>query len=610
MTPPDPLLLRVRHATRGAYTIERELGRGGMAAVFLGTDLALHRRVAIKVMLPELATVAGLQDRFVSEARTAANLDHPGIVTIHAVREGEGLTFIVMRFIDGRTLDTVLKHEPSIPLVVVETLVAEIAEALHHAHLDGIVHRDVKPSNIILDRRGRPCVTDFGIARVTTAPSTTVSGAFVGTPAYMSPEQCRGVVATAASDQYGLGVMAYEMIARRRPFSGTMFELIHAHVHDPVPRLETLVPDVDPATAEMVHRMLAKDPADRFASLAEVSERFRALAESRGERSAVSSAIVALARGREGEHAEYATLPFTSDSGGAEAEGGGGAPVGTAMRAWVRPLVALTLVGTVGLGGWLWSKSRSGPSLEPPTIAATLPESGARIASPPAADVAPRTASAPSTATVPGGRGAGAPPSTESSSGGRGAPASGMPSAVPLQMPQPPSGGSDSARGAAGVSKPDAGRANLERAAPPPVSPPAPAASPVGEAPTTAAPSRAAETRLSCGPAGAAELAVLQALGGALPQAFDVMYHPVDPADAKLKAATLEQLRAGSNHRASVSAVRGEEMADGCAWTMRLRISYTNAFHQDRERQLTVRAQLRTENGRVVVKQLTGAGGA
>ena len=267
------LLERVRAATADEYTIESELGRGGMAAVFLARDIALERRVAIKVMLPDLVDVEGIQDRFVIEAKTSALLDHPGIVTVYSVKQRAGLLFIVMKFVEGRTLESLLKAAGPLNPHVAMMIVRQVAEALQFAHTEGVVHRDVKPSNIIIDTRGRPIVTDFGIAKVMSAKSVTVTGSMLGTPTYMSPEQCRGLPATVASDQYALGVMAYEMLSGKVPFAGTIYELIHAHCVEPPPPL--VVPGLDKSIEEIVLKMLAKSPPERWESLSEVAKRLQ-----------------------------------------------------------------------------------------------------------------------------------------------------------------------------------------------------------------------------------------------------------------------------------------------------------------------------------------------
>jgi serine/threonine-protein kinase len=270
---PELLLERIRTATADEYKIEREIGRGGMAAVFLARDIALERRVAIKVMLPDLINVQGVEARFVIEARTAAHLDHPGIVTVYAVRERAGLLYIVMKYIEGHTLEAVLRSQGQIDPIASALIGSRVAEALAFAHGEGVIHRDVKPSNIMIDARGRPVVTDFGIARMATAQSITVAGSMLGTPTHMSPEQCRGLPATPASDQYALGVTIYEMLTGRVPFTGTLFELITAHREQTPPPLSDYVAGVDPGLEQTVMRMLAKDPAQRWGSMNEVVQR-------------------------------------------------------------------------------------------------------------------------------------------------------------------------------------------------------------------------------------------------------------------------------------------------------------------------------------------------
>lgn len=292
----EMLLASVRRATEGEYTVDHELGRGGMAAVYLARDIQLDRLVAIKVMLPDLVDVSEMADRFVIEARAAARLDHPGIVTVYSVKKREELLFIVMKYIAGRTLEAVLRDQREVPVNAAAAIVSQVAEALQFAHAEGVVHRDVKPSNVLIDTRGRPVIADFGIAKVTAATSITVTGALIGTPAYMSPEQCRGLPATTASDQYSLGIMAYELMARRLPFTGSLFELIHAHGDDAPEPLSTHCPGIDPQIEEAVMRMLAKSPRDRFPNLGDVAHVFaRDTSHSRGGTQA-RDAIAQLAR--------------------------------------------------------------------------------------------------------------------------------------------------------------------------------------------------------------------------------------------------------------------------------------------------------------------------
>ena len=264
------LLQKLRAATIGEYEIRGELGRGGMAAVFLAHDLQLNRRVAIKVMLPGLTYGERMWDRFLAEARTAAQLDHPHIVYIHSVKEKDRFIYFVMKHIDGRPLDDMLSEHKALPVPVAQTILTEVAGALDYAHREGVIHRDVKPANIMVDQKGSSIVMDFGIARATDTKRFTQTGATIGTPAYMSPEQCHGSETSAASDQYSLGVLAYELLTGLPPFTGTPIELQIAHMQDtPVP-IRDRRSELSPELSDAVMRMLLKDPADRWPSLREL----------------------------------------------------------------------------------------------------------------------------------------------------------------------------------------------------------------------------------------------------------------------------------------------------------------------------------------------------
>jgi serine/threonine-protein kinase len=258
---------RLQAATAGEYEIFTELGRGGMAAVYLARDLALNRRVAIKVMAPGLLLGPGMMERFKQEAITVANLQHVHIVAIYGVRQIGDLHFFVMQFVPGRTLEGVLRDVGALPIPVVRAWLFQIGSALGYAHRRGVIHRDIKPGNILLNADGEAIVTDFGIAKVAESPNQTQTGTVVGTPVYMSPEQCYARELTGASDQYSLGVVAYEMLVGRPPFSGSSFALMRSHTDTPPPPLRELRPDVPPAMEAAVMRMLAKSPEDRFPSL-------------------------------------------------------------------------------------------------------------------------------------------------------------------------------------------------------------------------------------------------------------------------------------------------------------------------------------------------------
>ena len=186
----DQVVLQLRKATVGEFVIVRELGRGGMATVFLAHDIALNKKVAIKVMAPRLLMGKGMVERFRQEAETLANLKHPHIVTVHSLRQAEGLHFFIMNLIRGRSLDRIIHDVKQMPLPVARAILFQAGSALSHAHRRGVIHRDVKPANILMDEDGDAVVTDFGIAKVKEKKGHTGTGATVGTPAYMSPEQC------------------------------------------------------------------------------------------------------------------------------------------------------------------------------------------------------------------------------------------------------------------------------------------------------------------------------------------------------------------------------------------------------------------------------------
>ncbi len=252
-----------------------------MATVFLARDLALDRKVAIKVMSPALAATADAIERFRREARVAAALSHPHIIPIHAIGEEPGLAYYVMKFVEGRTLDSVLRTEGKQSVAFVRTVLVEIGNALHYAHQRGVVHRDIKPANIMLDTDGWLVVTDFGIAKRDDAAGLTQSGMIIGTPFYMSPEQFNGQPVTGAADQYALGIVAYELLVGRTPFGGpSLGEVMKGHLLDPVPPLDAARADVPPELEACITRMLDKDPAQRFATLAEAVQAAGALTPS------------------------------------------------------------------------------------------------------------------------------------------------------------------------------------------------------------------------------------------------------------------------------------------------------------------------------------------
>jgi eukaryotic-like serine/threonine-protein kinase len=239
--------------------------------VFLAYDIAAERKVAVKVLSPALENDQDAVTRFLLDAQTAARLEHPHIIPIYRVEKQKRPVHFVMKFVQGGSLDVILKRAPRLAISVAQTIVSQVGTALDHAHRRGVVHRDVKPANVLLDQEGWVFVSDFGIAKVAQQRGLTMTGSFVGTPTYMSPEQCMGrQELTGASDQYALGVLAYEMLAGRPPFvADSAFALLLAHTKEQPTHLTELRPDCPAPVAEAVMRMLQKEPEQRWSSLRE-----------------------------------------------------------------------------------------------------------------------------------------------------------------------------------------------------------------------------------------------------------------------------------------------------------------------------------------------------
>jgi len=263
---------QLEQATAGEFEIVSELGRGGMAAVYVAKDLSLGRNVAIKVMAPGLLMGEGMVARFRQEAVTIANLRHPNIITVHGVRQAGNLHFFIMQLVEGGSLDAVLKGTGPLAIALVQAILYQVGTGLAHAHAHGVVHRDIKPANVLLDGEGNAIVTDFGIAKAASAVHLTQTGSTLGTPSYMSPEQCLARELSGASDQYSLGIVAYEMLVGRPPFTGSPFEIMQAHTMGAVGPFRDLRPDCPPELEAAVLHMLARDPAERFPTVAEAIE--------------------------------------------------------------------------------------------------------------------------------------------------------------------------------------------------------------------------------------------------------------------------------------------------------------------------------------------------
>ena len=266
--PADPLLEALDDAIGFQYRIERLLGRGGMGAVYLAHELALDRDVAIKVLPPEHASTPQLRERFKREARTAARLSHPNIVPLHTFGEVSGLVYFVMGYVAGESLAAQIRRQGPFDSEGARTFLASVCDALDYAHRQGIVHRDIKPDNILIEANsGAPLLTDFGIAKATlTDAQLTTAGQLIGTPHYMSPEQAMGKADVGPrSDLYSLGIVAYEMLSGQRPFEAEtpLDALTQRLTHDPRP-LGSIAAHVPQDLVHAINRCLQKDPATRW----------------------------------------------------------------------------------------------------------------------------------------------------------------------------------------------------------------------------------------------------------------------------------------------------------------------------------------------------------
>jgi TolB-like protein/Flp pilus assembly protein TadD len=282
------VLPRIRSALEARYAVERELGRGGMATVYLAWDSRHGRQVAVKVLDPEVSMAVG-SGRFLQEIRISARLAHPNILPLHDSGESDGFLYYVMPYVEGDSLRARLAREGHLSLEETVRIVGQVAEALDHAHREGVIHRDIKPENILL-AGGQAVVSDFGIARAVDEAGSarlTETGLAVGTPAYMSPEQSGARQALdGRSDVYSLGCVAYEMLGGEPPFTGpSPLAVLARHAVDPVPPLRTLRPGLPRGVERAIERALAKIPADRFATAGELA---KALVE--------ASSVTAIAR--------------------------------------------------------------------------------------------------------------------------------------------------------------------------------------------------------------------------------------------------------------------------------------------------------------------------
>jgi serine/threonine-protein kinase len=325
----------------GRYRLVRLIDRGGMAEVWEGKDEILDRPVAVKVLHPRLAGDDEFQERFRLEAVAAARLAHPNVVATFDTGLDGGVAYIVMELLAGRTLREVLREEGPLPVAKAVAIAAAVADALHYAHQAGIVHRDVKPGNVLIGHDGRVKVVDFGIAKAATDQDLTEAGTLLGTAKYLAPEQVAGQPQDRRADVYGLGVVLYEMLCGRPPFSGdTDMAVAFQHAHAEPPKLRQLRPEIPRRLEGVVLKAIAKAPENRFATAADLR-----------------SALLAVPLDHDEADDDITTAMFVRDVPAPTHEFG-------VRRSFLVPVVLVTVVVIVlGIVAYLFWESQTGKTL-------------------------------------------------------------------------------------------------------------------------------------------------------------------------------------------------------------------------------------------------------
>ncbi len=349
----------------GNYEVEEEIGRGGMGVVYRASQPNLQRQVAVKVLLPHLAKDAAFVERFLREARSAAKLHHPGLVTIFDVGELDGTYYFSMQWLQGKTLEEKLEESGPLPLDEVVGVVSQMASALGYAHDAGVVHRDVKPANVIVDEHGRAVLTDFGIAQAGNETRLTRVGASVGSPDYMAPEQISAGEIDARTDLYSLGVLFHNLLTGEPPYTGDApIAVAYQHLNAPVPSVRDKRPEVPPALDEVVQRLMAKAPEDRFQSAGELLAALQAISgvQAAGVPAGIATAPIPIS-------ADLPAGPATEDEAAARPAAG---PLGSPYARLALAAVAVALLG----GGIYWTMGRGGETATAATAPGRPPAAG------------------------------------------------------------------------------------------------------------------------------------------------------------------------------------------------------------------------------------------
>ena len=398
-TATDGLQARLQRLVEGKYKIERLLGKGGMGAVFLAHDLTLERVVAIKVLPPDISMDEHIVKRFQQEAKTAAKLDHTNIIPIYRVESDGGLNYFVMKYIEGTSLEDVLDQKQPLAIDYVQRVVWEAACALGHAHQRGVVHRDVKPANIMFDHDGRVMLTDFGISKALQAASGfTGTGMIIGTPHYMAPEQAKGGTVDGRADQYSLAVVSYRMITGELPYTGdSVHTILYKHIFEEVPRMSGKRVGTPEFLSVAIARALSKEPDQRYPTM----EEFATAVWPEQPVAAPKKGATGAGRGQRrpppprtapaDAPTEVTTAPTTPIP-----RAGLKIPAERKKRSSVGLVVGAVVLVAVGVGGYLalGNKTESPPVSPPqasqPPAPVTAPVDTPRVATQPAPPPAPR----------------------------------------------------------------------------------------------------------------------------------------------------------------------------------------------------------------------------
>lgn len=312
---PESELDRLRMVLHGEFEVEKELARGGMGVVYQAKDVQLGRPVALKVLAFDKAVTVRSAERFKREARMVADLEHPNIVPVYRVGDRGGVLFIAMKMVHGRSLDGIVAEQGALPLSVALHVLRGATRALSWAHERGIIHRDVKGGNLLIDQDGRVLVSDFGVALRASDVTLTLDGALIGTPAYMSPEQCTGKRAGPQSDQYSLGIVGFEVLTGVVPFtSDTLPGFIQHHLHSIVPDLKLARDDLPPALIAVIQRTLEKDPERRFATTRDMLSAIEAIPFSEVDRRTSEEMLSRLARGADVPRVSTRSFPALAEA--------------------------------------------------------------------------------------------------------------------------------------------------------------------------------------------------------------------------------------------------------------------------------------------------------